>query len=78
LISATLLLANAAFAQTQTWDLATDYPTSLVNPNGAWTYGYWDASYTTFTLYIARAALSTGGGPQSKFLSVVNPAGVTV
>ena len=60
LISATLLFANATLAQTQTWNLATDYPKSLVNPNGAWTYGYWDAGLTTFTLYNTLVTVPAG------------------
>ena len=60
LLSATLLFANAAHAQTQTWSLATDYPKSLVNPNGAWSYGYWDAGLTTFTLYNTLVTVPAG------------------
>jgi len=55
-----LLLANAVLAQTQTWNLATNYPTSYVNPNGAWRYGYWDGGLTTFTLYNTFVAVPAG------------------
>ena len=42
------------------WSLAMDYPTSLVNPNGAWKYGFWNASFTTFTLYNTFVTLPAG------------------
>ena len=60
LVAATVMCANGAFAQIQTWDLATDYPGSLANPKGAWSYGYWDAGLTTFTLYNSFAPVPAG------------------
>ena len=60
LMSATLLLANAAFAQTQTWNLAADYPKTLGNPNGPWSYGYWDGGFTAFTLYNSLVTVPAG------------------
>ena len=42
------------------WNLAADYPKSLVNPNGAWTYGYWDAGFTAFTLYNTLVTVPAG------------------
>jgi hypothetical protein len=36
------------------WDVTDDFSTENGNPNGAWTYGWMDNAFTTFTPYVNR------------------------
>ncbi len=54
-----------------TWNLADDYPATYTNPNGPWSYGYWDAALTTFTLY-NTLLLNPGGDTRQNALCINN------
>ncbi len=60
-----IVLASSALAASQAsaatvWSLGDDFPSSYVNPNGVWRYGYWDAGYANFTLYNSFANAPAG------------------
>ncbi len=48
-VSALLLLAAASHATT--WDITADFSISNGNPNGAWSYGWANVDFSSFTLY---------------------------
>jgi hypothetical protein len=43
--------ALSVSATAATWNLAEDFPVTQINPNGVWSYGWWDGALVGFTLY---------------------------
>lgn len=56
-----VIFCNQAGATT--WNTADDFSTSNGNPNGVWSYGYFNSDYSTFTLY------NQPGSPPSPMLN---------
>lgn len=51
-IIAAFFITSASFASAATiWDSTDDFSVTDGNPNGAWTYGWMDSDFTTFTAY---------------------------
>ncbi|MGE5611297.1 MAG: hypothetical protein ACM359_18755 [Bacillota bacterium] len=51
---------HGAAAGTVSWDATADFTDANGNPNGAWTYGWMDSAFTTFTADLASNHNSDG------------------
>jgi hypothetical protein len=45
------LSGHSAALRAEVWDVTNDFSVDNGNPNGAWSYGWMDTDFTTFTLY---------------------------
>jgi hypothetical protein len=65
--SASVLIAVLASSQVglgaTTWDVTADFSVDNGNPNGAWSYGWMDTSFTTFTPFVNHDYTAHEGCP---------------
>ncbi len=72
LMTAVLMLGLAGLTSAATWNLADDFSTANGNPNGAWTYGWYQDGTANFTQYPTPASGSQNG---STYADWEGPAG---